>query len=71
MFYPVTLINTVYQMLWVDNCLDCLTWEWLCFGYEIQLNSVYEMCSCLRQEFKLNMENQPKQQYNHSPHGSG
>jgi hypothetical protein len=48
MFYPVTLINPVYQMHWVDNCLACLTWEWLCLGYEMQLSYVYEMCSCLR-----------------------
>jgi hypothetical protein len=26
MFYPVTLINPDLQMLWVDNCLVCLTW---------------------------------------------
>jgi hypothetical protein len=46
MFYPVTLINPVYQMLWVDNCLACLTWEWLYLGYEMQLSSVNEMYLC-------------------------
>jgi hypothetical protein len=50
MFYPVTLINPVCQMLWVDNCLAFLTWEWLCLAYEMQLSSVYEICSCLRQD---------------------
>jgi hypothetical protein len=44
MFYPVTLINHVYQMFSVVNCLACLTWEWLCLGYEMQFSSVYEMC---------------------------
>jgi hypothetical protein len=44
MFYPITLFNPVYQMLWVDYCLACLTWEWLYHGYEMQLSSVYEMC---------------------------
>jgi hypothetical protein len=44
MFYPVTLINPVYQMFWVDNCLACLTWEWLHLCFEMQLSSVYEMC---------------------------
>jgi hypothetical protein len=50
MFYPVTLINPVYQMLWVDNCLAWLTWEWLCLGYEMQFRYVYEMYLCLRQD---------------------
>jgi hypothetical protein len=44
MFYPVTLFNLVYQMLWVDNCLSCLTWEWSYRGYEVQPSSLYEMC---------------------------
>jgi hypothetical protein len=48
MFYTVTWINPIYQMLWVDICLACLTWEWLCFGYVMQLSSVNEMYLCLR-----------------------
>jgi hypothetical protein len=39
----------------------------------MQLSSVLDMLM-LRQEhlwFKWNMENHPRQQYNHSPHGSG
>jgi hypothetical protein len=43
MFHPVTLINLVYQMLWVDNCLACLAWAGY-VGYAMQLSSVYEMC---------------------------
>jgi hypothetical protein len=40
MFYPVTLINPVYQMLWIDNCLACLTWA----GHMLVMKCNSDLC---------------------------
>jgi hypothetical protein len=59
-------------MLWVDNCLVAKLGLVL-LGYVI-IYYVYEMLVMIKNKityFNRNMENHPRQQYNHSPHGSG